>query len=183
MAYAANDTDDEWRNLALAAQSGDKKAYNALLKEIFPYIRNVLMKALSDQDGAEDVAQEVLISVHKSLKTYSADRPFKPWLYAIINFRKMDYLRKYYSARKNQEAPLEYADFSEGGVTKPGLEGELKDVEKALQSLPDQQRKIFTMMKIEGYSAQEVANEMQMNVSAVKVSAHRTGKKLKDILK
>ena len=41
---------------------------------------------------------------------------------------------------------------------------------------------IFTMIKIEGYTAKEVANTMGVSESAVKVAAHRTSIKLKGIL-
>ena len=51
-----------------------------------------------------------------------------------------------------------------------------------LADLPDKQRKVFELIKLHGYSAQEVADEMGMSVSAVKVSAHRTMNKLKDRL-
>lgn len=172
---------DSWSAYASAAQSGDKKAYNELLRAIAPYIRNVLIKSLS-ADNIDDVLQEVLISVHKSLNTYSPDRPFKPWLYSIIMFRRTDFLRKHYAGQEHKAAPLEHADFHDSGVTKPDFAGEYKDIEAALSTLPEQQRRIFTMLKIEGYTAQEVANEMDMNESAVKVSAHRTMKKLKGLL-
>ena len=58
----------------------------------------------------------------------------------------------------------------------------MKDIESALADLPENQRKVFEMIKIHGYSAKEVADEMGMSVSAVKVSAHRTMNKLKDRL-
>lgn len=67
-------------------------------------------------------------------------------------------------------------------VTNPQYSGEYKDVEKILASLPDDQRTVFQRLKLEGYTAQEVANEMGMSESAVKVSAHRTLKKIKDAL-
>ncbi|HBR69933.1 MAG TPA: RNA polymerase subunit sigma-24 [Rhodospirillaceae bacterium] len=67
-------------------------------------------------------------------------------------------------------------------VTDPAHAGELKDIEDALASLPDKQRKVFELMKIKGYSASEVASEMGMTVTAVKVSAHRAAAKLKEAL-
>ena len=55
-------------------------------------------------------------------------------------------------------------------------------MQDALQTIPQKQRDVFTKLKLEGYTAQEVANETGMNVSAVKVSAHRTLQKLKAML-
>lgn len=184
--YLATQTQQsqQWQEWAGAAQAGDKRAYAQLLGAIAPYIRNVIVNSLSNQDAAEDIAQEVLISVHKSLASYSPDRPFKPWLMAIVNFRRTDYLRKHYAQRQDKTTTTdENYEFEAANVTNPAHAGELKDIESALGSLPEQQQRIFRMIKIEGYTAQEVANEMDMNESAVKVSAHRTMKKLQGILR
>ena len=174
--------DDLWTDYARRAQNGDKAAYNTLLKEIGPFIRNFVMKTLANPDWADDITQEVLLSVHRSLKTYSPDRPFRPWLMAIVSYRRTDYLRKHYNARKNKQTTLDDFDFKKVHVTNPAHAGEYKDIQTALDSLPEDQRRVFEMIKIQGYSAKEVANEMDMSVSAVKVSAHRTMKKLKKIL-
>lgn len=174
--------EDLWRDLAVKAQSGDQRAYSALLKDIVPYIRAVASGSLANVDWVDDLVQDVLVSVHKSLSTYSEDRPFKPWLSAIIQFRKTDILRKYYKNRGNKTVDVESLEFLGQHVTNPAFAGELKDVEAALSELPENQRKVFEMIKIHGYSAQEVADEMGMSVSAVKVSAHRTQNKLKDRL-
>lgn len=174
---------EQWSRLATQAQSGDRRAFEALLRDLAPFIRRTLTGTLSDRDAIEDIVQDVLISVHKSLGTYSTDRPFKPWLKAIIQFRRTDHLRKYYKERKNMQVSFDHHEFLAADVTGLPVTGELKDIEAALDNIPEKQRKIFTMLKIEGYSASEVANEMGMSVSAVKVSAHRTMNRLKDILK
>lgn len=170
---------ENWKDWAVAAQNGDTKAYNKLLKDIAPFTRNYLLPRLADPDWAEDITQEVLISVHKSLKTYSGKKPFRPWLMAIINFRKTDFLRKHYAARQDKQTTLDDSEFKTAHVTDPQHSGEYKDVEQALESLPPKQRKIFELMKIQGYTAGEVAEKMKMNVSAVKVSSHRAMQKLK----
>ncbi len=171
--------DEKWKDLAGRAQEGDTRSYNKLLQDIAPYIRNYLAGGLANPDWADDITQEVLISVHKSLKTYSPALPFRPWLMAIVNFRRTDFLRKHYAARGDKQTPLENMEFQKNYVTDSPYAGELKDIEGALDELPEKQREVFRLMKIEGYSAQEVAKRMGMNVSAVKVSAHRTANKLK----
>lgn len=171
-----------WKDWATAAQEGNTAAYNHLLRDIAPFIRNYLVGGLANPDWADDITQEVLISVHKSLKTYSNERPFRPWLMAIVNFRRTDYLRKFYSSRSDKQTPLDDLDFQKSHVTNPTHAGEYKDIEKALETLPEKQRKVFELVKIQGFTAKEVANQMNMSVSAVKVSAHRTMGKLKTML-
>ncbi|HPD83181.1 MAG TPA: RNA polymerase sigma factor [Alphaproteobacteria bacterium] len=184
MAQHHQNQSEQWQEWAIAAQAGDKAAYAKLLGELAPYIKNTIIKTLSNQDAAEDIAQEVLISIHKSLDTYQPDKAFKPWLMAIVNFRRTDYLRKHYSQRQDKTTTMdENPEFIASNVTNSAHAGELKDIEAALRSLPEQQQRIFKMIKIEGFTTAEVANEMNMNESAVKVSAHRAMKKLQGLLK
>jgi RNA polymerase sigma-70 factor (ECF subfamily) len=180
--YSVSDRDSVWQEWASKAQKGDKVSYASLLRDISPYIRNVVTPTLSNLDWVDDVVQEVLLSVHKSLHTYDPKRSFKPWLYSIIIFRKTDFLRKYYSSRSNKSQELIDSNFSEENVTNFEFAGELKDIEDALSSIPEKQAALFTMMKVEGYTAKEVAQKMDMTESAVKVSVHRTMIKLKEIL-
>lgn len=170
-----------WKALAVRAQDGDSEAYRKLLSALVPFLRRMLVKTLARPDDADDIVQEVLISVHKALPTYSPDRPFLPWLMAITNFRRADYLREHYASRKNLTVSVDYLELPED-VTGAGLEAEYGDVETALQSLPDRQREVFELMKLKGYSAREVSKKTGMSVSAVKVSVHRTMAKLKERL-
>lgn len=175
-------SDEMWAGMAAKAQRGDKKAYNQLLGELIPFIKSVVAGGLANPDWIDEVVQEVLISVHKSLHTYSADRAFKPWLVSIIHFRKSDLLRKHYRKRGDKKATTDDQEFISQHVTKPYNAGELKDIEQALQQVSEKQRELFTLTRIEGYSMKEVANRTGMSVSAVKVSVHRTAEKLKSYL-
>lgn len=180
-----NSREHIWRDLVVKAQGGDALAYRQLLGEIAPFVRRVVAKGLPTLDAADDVAQEVLISVHKALATYRADRPFLPWLMAIVNFRRTDYLRAYYARQGHRQAPTEILDnledvTSEGGT--PESTGRYDDILQAVEELPERQKEVFRLVKLEGLSTQEAANKTGMSVSAIKVSVHRTIKKLKDRL-
>lgn len=169
-----------WQKLMAEAQTGNQNSYRQLLNEIAPFIHRILLKSLSRKDQAEDIVQEVLLSIHKAMATYDPERPFIPWMMAIVNFRRTDYLRSHYAARDNMSAPLEALDLQD--VTFDGHEGEYKDIETALTSLAPKQREVFDLVKMKGYSAKEVSEKTGMSVSAVKVSVHRSLQKLKERL-
>lgn len=172
---------DLWSALAVRAQGGDKRAYTTLLRDITPLIRKVLAPSLANPDWVDEVAQIILMSVHKALHTYDPKRPFRPWLMAIIKFRRTDFLRSHYR-KANRESSL---DALEGdhydilSVTSMGDAGESKDIEAALSKLSKKQKATLLMMKVQGYSAREVADAMGMSVSAVKVAVHRAVRALK----
>jgi RNA polymerase sigma-70 factor (ECF subfamily) len=173
--------EDQWRDLAVKAQAGDSAAYRELLTELVPFLRRVLLKSLARPSDADDIVQEILLSVHKALNTYSPERPFLPWLMAILNYRRADYLRHHYATRSNVTIPVENIDVPDH-VTDTSHNAEYRDVEKALDTIPDRQREVFELMKLKGYSAKEISDKTGMSVSAVKVSVHRTMAKLKEKL-
>lgn len=175
-------TQDKWQEFAGEAQAGNKRVYAQLLSELAPYIKMRIGGGLANPDWTEEIIQDVLISVHRSLDSYSPDRPFKPWVNAIIHYRKTDFLRKHYRNKELNQASQNNAKIFEENVTNNVHAGELKDIEEALQKLPVKQQQIFKFLKIEGYSSAEVAQKMGMSISAVKVSSHRTVKKLESLL-
>ncbi|MEK7245604.1 MAG: sigma factor, partial [Pseudomonadota bacterium] len=60
----------EWANMMRAAQDGDSAAYNRLLREIAPAIRRIVGNRMPNSADAEDVVQDVLLSVHAVRHTY-----------------------------------------------------------------------------------------------------------------
>ncbi len=172
----------QWNEWAAAAQRGDKAAYARLLKDMIPYIRAVIGPGLANPDWVDDIVQEVLISVHRSLKTYDPAMPFKPWLRAVAKFRAADCLRRHYRSRGDRQVSLDDLFFQSSHVTETAVAGEWKDMEGALARLPQKHRAVLELMKIQGLTAAEVAARTGMSVSAVKVSVHRSMNKLKNML-
>ncbi len=174
----------EWDELARRAQQGDKAAYHRLLTAIAPYIKNILSSGLANPDWADDITQDVLMSVHKSLARYFVGQSFRPWLNAIIRYRRADFFSRYYGRQDNVNISLD--DANERGESCEDPIARWQDVqglEAALGRLSVKQQKVFRLLRVEGYSVKEVAQAMAMSESAVKVSAHRSAQKLKDFLK
>jgi RNA polymerase sigma-70 factor (ECF subfamily) len=184
MKSAAKNKYQHWDDLAAAAQLGDKRAYQTLIKELIPFGRAVLSGRLANHDWVDDVIQDMLISVHKALPTYEVGRSFKAWVTTILHYRKTDFLRKHYASKSQETQSFDeiLENKLPAHVTNMDALGEYRDVEKALASFPVKQRDVFVLSKVQGYTAQEVASIKNMSVSAVKVSVHRTIKRLKDIL-
>ncbi|MGE0754762.1 MAG: sigma-70 family RNA polymerase sigma factor [Alphaproteobacteria bacterium] len=169
--------DHSLEQLMHAAQTGDRKAYGRLLHEISPLIRSFLRRRLGPRADNEDVLQDVLLAIHKASHTYNTNRPFKAWMFAIADYKVKDYLRQHYRKVRGRQVDFaEIENFLIDPVTFEPTAAEL--LNDALSLLPDKQQKIVRLMKIEGYTATEVAQQMDMSESAVKVSAHRAYKVL-----
>lgn len=168
-------------NLMHLAQQGNKNAYRVVLEESEKILKGFLINKLNDIGDVEDVLQEILISIHKSRHTYDKSRAYRPWLFSIAKFRLYDFFRKVYK-RNEYEVPLsdDVEKNNSEDVTEDNDEYEL--LSDALDKIPQKQQSIIRLMKFEGYTAKEVAKKLGMKESAVKVSAHRAYKLMKEYI-
>lgn len=85
---------DRWGELLAAAQRGDADSYHAFLTAIIPFVRTIARRRCWSEDMADDVVQDVLLTVHRVRNTYQPGRPVGPWLTAIVVRRSIDEARK-----------------------------------------------------------------------------------------
>lgn len=167
--------DEKYANKMRQAQQGDNKAYEDLFKKVTPLIAGFIYNRIGKKADNDDILQEILLAIHRSSHTYNTERSFKGWMFAIADHKLKDYFRSYYRKRLLTQVDFDdVKDFITHDVTNDSSSGEsLVDL---IDELPPKQKKIIYMMKVEGYSAKEVALAVNMSVSAVKVAAHRAYK-------
>jgi RNA polymerase sigma-70 factor (ECF subfamily) len=163
-----------WRALMVAAQDGDAVAYEKLLGELLPYLRRFVRRRVFDPAAAEDVVQNVLLSIHRARHTYRPERPFGPWLHAIARNAVTDHVRARGRALQ-RERPLEDSAAAEASFAPPapgeaGLEPRLLE---ALAELPAKQREAVELLHLDGLSVVEAASRVGISPGALKVRAHR----------
>ena len=171
----------KYQELMRQTLAGDTRAYETLLKESARLLRPFLARYLKGNSEADDVLQEILISLHRAKHTYDGTRPYKPFLFAIAKFRLKDYMRRYYGNKLRHA--IDIADIEEilpNPVTESDVSHEL--LTEGLHQLPKKQAEIVRLMHIEGYTAKEIGAKLGMNESAVKVAAHRAYKKLRAVM-
>lgn len=172
------ESEDSMESLMRQAMAGDGRAYQLILQRSAALLRPYLSRRVYPLAAVDDILQEILISVHKSRHTYSPERPFTPWLYAIARFRLTDHLRGAYKDKLRHAADItDYEQILPEHVTETG--GGFEYLEKAIALLPEKQARILTLLHREGYTAKEAAKQMGMTEVAVKVSAHRAYKLLR----
>jgi RNA polymerase sigma-70 factor, ECF subfamily len=165
------------------AQGGDKQAYSSLFLNISPLLRSYVSKKISNPADMEDIVQEILISIHKAGHTFDTDRPFEIWMYTIARYRLNDFLRAYYKKESLRNKVFDESEYftADNNVTNDSDISE--SINELLDGLPEKQRTIVTMMKIDGYTAKETAEKVNMSETAVKVAAHRIYKKFEKKIK
>lgn len=165
-----------------AGVAGDAVSYRRFLQLLSRLLRPLVARRVPAAE-AEDVLQEILISVHKARHTHDGERPLMPWLLAIMQFRVNDHLRRLY-ARAEHESDRELADVPEASTADVTSRDTLREsVDELLRDVPERDRRILTLMYVEGCSAREAGGQLGMKESAVKVAGHRALRKIREKLR
>jgi RNA polymerase sigma-70 factor, ECF subfamily len=158
-------------------QQGDPNACQELLDDIGPSLTRFLRRRVVDPHELEDVYQEVFMAIFEARHTYQPGRPFEPWLFAIARNIAVDYPRRRWARSHWEELvaepPERPADVSNAAAPELG---------EVLAGLPPDQREAFSMLKLDGLSAEKAAARASVSVGALRVRAHRAYKSLKRLI-
>jgi RNA polymerase sigma-70 factor (ECF subfamily) len=165
--------------LMVRGLAGDSPAYTALLKRLAELFRAYFSRKLYRQPHeAEDLVQDVLMAIHAKRATFDASQRLTAWVYAIAQYKLIDYLRR--ARRRGIAVPIEdetslFADDTDATAS--------ADVETLLSHLPEKQRAAIRLVKLEELSVREAAAKAGISESDVKVSVHRGLRKLSRVVK
>jgi RNA polymerase sigma-70 factor, ECF subfamily len=167
-----------------AAQSGDRAAYERLLREISPLIRALVRRYCSNRADIEEMVQDTLLTLHRVRHTYDPTRPFCPWLAAIAWRRSIDALRRRIRVAKYETSEQGvYETFSDAAANSD-LEGvrSAEEIGDLLQSLPPRQREALEALKLREMTLAEASLASGQSVAALKVNTHRALKALRALI-
>jgi RNA polymerase sigma-70 factor (ECF subfamily) len=173
-----------WSGWMRAAQSGDRTAYTRLLSAVTPFVRSLARRYGGSGAEADDVVQEVLLTVHRVRHTWDPARPFSPWLAAIAARRSIDWLRRSSRiARHEQSDEAAYETFADPAANnETGAVHAAVEIEPLLASLPAKQLAALEALKLQGLSLKEAAAVSGQSVAALKVNMHRAVKTLQRLV-
>lgn len=170
-----NREEKEWQTLASLSQQGDSAAYRELLEGASSVLKQFLVSRISDRERVEDILQEVLLSMHLALPSYSPKNSFSAWMYTIARRRMIDFLRK--KKRRSQEAVTEDTFFdSEASENEMSS---FREFSRVLEKLPERKRKAVKMVHIDGKSLSEAASELEITENNLRVTLHRAQKEIR----
>jgi len=150
------------------AAAGGSEAARALLVELTltndlagPAIDRVLPPGMP----SDDVTQEVLVQVSRSIDGFRGDARYSTWLYALARNVALAHLRR----GKPVSDPLGPDDqLAVPGRRMSSVVSERKAIREAIESLPDQYRRIVHLRDIDGLSYAEIAEAVGLEVSTVR---------------
>jgi RNA polymerase sigma-70 factor (ECF subfamily) len=162
------------------ALDGDEGALRALWTRHAPHIDMVVRRLVgSDADLAADIAQEVWIQIFRALPSYRGDSQFGTWAHRIAVNRTLNALRK-----SRRLASLETEVQEDSASVEPDTDRTFvaESIEQAAAKLSPGARAVFMLHDVEGYTHEEIAEELGITAGGSKSQLFKARAKLRKLL-
>lgn len=179
-----NELDDA--QLVRCVISGEKKAYEVIVRRYQKLVYNVLFQMIRSHETAADLTQDTFLKAYRALPTFRQEARFKPWLLRIATNSCLNLIRdsKDYDSL---EAALEENPQKEP-PSREDVEEEVEwrltqqMLEQALQTLSARQRQVFVLRYQHDLSYEDIAETVGEPVTTIKSLLFRIREKLKRVL-
>ncbi len=178
--------DNITENIIIEASEGSTEAFESIYKEYSGFVYNVAYRVVNNIDEAQEVTQEVFLTVYRKLKSFKFKSSLKTWVYRIAVNMAIDYARK---RSKEKDRTVLYEDNNKlnEAIDPVGEKIEREQQEKTISTLLDalspDQRVCIVLRSIEGLSYQEIAETLNININTVRTRIKRAREKLIDLRK
>ncbi len=164
----------EWIQLA---REGDQVAFGRLVVAYQTPVYNLAYRMLGNAGEAEEAAQETFLRVYLHLRSYDPQRPFRSWLLSIASHYCIDRLRRrrifYLPLEDEIAAPVRLAGDSPNPEAVLVRREREEWVQRLLASLSPTDRAAITLRYWYDYSYEEIAEGLNLTVSAIKSRLYR----------
>jgi RNA polymerase sigma-70 factor (ECF subfamily) len=171
-------------SLIAAARAGDERAFARLLGEARPQIYRWSVVMTADSDEAEDITQQVSITLHRKLHMYEGRSAFTTWLYRIVRNTAIEAGRR---ARYHREVSLGDDELPKSAIS-PATEDRLQQIHDAqsveliralFTLLPPRQRELLDLVDTQGFKVVEAAEMMEIEPETARVHLLRARRTLR----
>lgn len=172
------------------AREGDPRALEALLREVQPQLYRFSMKMCRHTADAEDVLQDSMMTLARSFRDFRGASSLSTWLFTIARSLCIKKRRKSKYAPEREESLEQLAPVEQGrlqtAIPDPHEQAESAEiwqqVQSGIQRLEPPYREVLVLRDIEGLSANDVAEIVEISVAAVKSRLHRARAQLRQQL-
>lgn len=166
----------------------DRKCQKVIFEMYYGKMMSACLRYISDKDEAQDILQEGFIKVFNNIAKFDFNGSLEGWVRRIIVNTAIDHIRK----KKNDIFQVTDHEFIINNYNNEGDETEdeniyanLKTTEimDAIKQLTPAYRTVFSMYVIDGFSHQQIADLLNINIGTSKSNLAKARMNLQKILK
>ena len=163
------------------AETEDHGAFREIYGRYAARLSRMIGRHVYRDADAQDVLQQTFMQLHRSRRDYHASRQLRPWIYTIAMNLCRDHARR---KRRRPEVSAPLDRFASEDPTPGARESQdrRRSVQAALETLPRTSRRILEMHYYEDRRMCDIATELGMKATTVRVRAHRACRDLRSVL-
>jgi RNA polymerase sigma factor (sigma-70 family) len=150
-----------------------------LYKAFYGFSMAICLRYAGNRDEASEVMNQGFFKVFTKIESYDPTRPFKAWLGKIMMNVSIDYYRANLKMAYTED--LENAGHI-SDVNVPDNNLMYNDLLAMVQQLPQGYRTVFNLFAIDGYSHEEIAEMLNINIGTSKSNLFKARQKLKQMI-
>lgn len=155
----------------------NRVAQEELYKSFYPFLMRTIFRYVTNKFDAEEILNKSMLKAFKKIDTFHGTPDnFGGWVKRIVIHESIDFIR---SRKSFNEKHVTMADLPEENSTKNFAEEDPTHILNLIDALPDQERAVFNLSIIEGYSHKEISEMLSISVANSKWSMHCARKKMK----
>ena len=170
-------------------RSGNQAAFSLLIDDYQQKVFHTCISFVPNKEDAEDIAQEVFLEVYKSIGKFKGNSKLSTWIYKICTNKCLEFIRKKNAKKRlvfiqrilGNEIPLDktnfFTEFNHPGILLEHKE-QSETIYLALNTLPESQKIVFTLAKLDGKTYQEIVEITGKSMSSVESIMFRAKKNL-----
>lgn len=170
-------------------RSGNQAAFSLLIDDYQQKVFHTCISFVPNKEDAEDIAQEVFLEVYKSIGKFKGNSKLSTWIYKICTNKCLEFIRKKNAKKRlvfmqrilGTEIPLDktnfFTEFNHPGILLEHKE-QSETIYLAINTLPESQKTVFTLAKLDGKTYQEIVEITGKSMSSVESIMFRAKKNL-----
>jgi RNA polymerase sigma-70 factor (ECF subfamily) len=172
----------EDKELVIDFLNGNEAAFNLLVRKYQNKIYWYARRMLGNHSDADEVTQEVLITLYEKLNTFKFESSLSTWIYKITNSKTLNLIRKQ-KVREFMSLDKVFNKSTSDDIINDFENAEkLELLEKALKQIPQKQREVFVLRHFEELSYNEIAEITGKAVGTLKANYFHALKKITELI-
>jgi RNA polymerase sigma-70 factor (ECF subfamily) len=165
------------------ARTGDAGAFAELATAVRDQVRRWALARTGDADDAEDVAQAVVIRMHRGLSAFEGRSRFSTWLYRLTANAAVEWARGQSRQRQTRDELTAAGEPRAGTVDRIDAMENRRAAELVrafLTELPPRQREVLDLVDLQGFAPSEVADMLEIEPPTARVHLLRARRAIRE---
>jgi RNA polymerase sigma-70 factor (ECF subfamily) len=145
-------------------------------------LRKFIAHRIHNRADAEDVLQEALLKIHRSIGCFLSNRSLYAWVYTVTRNTIIDYYRKQSTTVSLDDAAILPGDLIREEFSRDVISEIAPCLRPMLDYLPEKYREAVRLADLEGWTQAEVAKHLGLSLSGAKSRVQRGREQLKALL-